>query len=129
MDKGSPLQNGAYDITGSIVVYRNPVVQIRAAIASFLNTQLSVKLYVIDNSPDDGVRELYWDERVVYVFNGRNLGFGAAHNIAMKASLGEANYHLVLNPDVYFEGGVLEGLLDFVRMRPDIGVIMPKILN
>jgi len=118
-----------HDLVGSIVVYSNPHSQIREAIGSFLNTRLDVKLYVIDNSPEDGARELCWDERVVYVFNGRNLGFGAAHNIAMKASLGEANYHLVLNPDVYFESGVLEKLLDFVRARPDIGVVMPKVLN
>jgi GT2 family glycosyltransferase len=118
-----------YDLTASIVVYCNQHSQIREAIASFLNTRLNVKLYVIDNSPEDGVRELCRDERVVYVFNGRNLGFGAAHNIAMKASLGESNYHLVLNPDVYFGGGVLERLLDYVRARPDIGVVMPKILN
>lgn len=131
MDRGLPLQfeNGAYDLTGSIVVYGNPHTQIREAIASFLNTRLNVRLYVIDNSPDDGVGELCWDKRVVYVHNGRNLGFGAAHNVAMKASLGEANYHLVLNPDVYFESGVLEGLLDFARARPDIGVVMPKVLN
>jgi len=118
-----------YDLIGSIVVYCNPHSQIREAIASFLNTRLNVKLYVIDNSPDDGVGELCWDKRVVYVHNGRNLGFGAAHNVAMKASLGEANYRLVLNPDVYFESGVLEKLLDFVRGRPDIGVVMPKVLN
>jgi len=118
-----------YDIIGSIVAYRNPPEQIRGAITSFLNTGLNVRLYVVDNSPDDRVKELCTDERVVYVFNGRNLGFGAAHNIAMKACLGEANYHLILNPDVYFESGVLEKLLDFVRARPEIGVVMPKILN
>jgi GT2 family glycosyltransferase len=131
MDKGLTLQfeNYAYHITGSIVVYRNPVVQVQAAITSFLNTQLNVKLYVIDNSPDDRLRDVCADKRIVYILNGRNLGFGAAHNIAMKASLGETNYHLVLNPDVYFWGGVLERLLDYVRARPDIGVVMPKILN
>ena len=116
-----------YDVIGSIVAYKNPSRQIRGAITSFLNTDLNIRLYVIDNSPDDRVRELCKDSRVIYVFNGRNLGFGAGHNVAVKASLGEANYHLVLNPDVYFEGGVLERLLDFVRARPEIGVVMPKI--
>ena len=122
-------ENDTYDITGSIVVYRNPVVQVQAAIKSFLNTQLKVRLYVIDNSPDDRLREVCADKRIVYIFNGRNLGFGAGHNIAMKASLREANYHVVLNPDVYFDGGVLERVFSFARARPDIGVIMPKVLN
>ena len=131
MDKGLRLQfeNDAYDITGSIVVYRNPVVQVQAAITSFLNTRLDVKLYVIDNSPDDRLREVCADKRIVYIFNGRNLGFGAGHNIAIKNSLPEASYHVVLNPDVYFGSGVLEGLFSFARSRPDVGLVMPKVLN
>jgi GT2 family glycosyltransferase len=131
MDKGLPLQfeNDAYDITGSIVVYRNPVVQVQAAITSFLNTRLDVRLYVIDNSPDDRLREVCADKRIVYIFNGRNLGFGAGHNIAIKNSLLEASYHVVLNPDVYFGSGVLEGLFSFARSRPDVGLVMPKVLN
>lgn len=118
-----------YDIIGSIVIYRNPLLQIQEAIASFLNSKLNVRLYVIDNSPDDGARALCGDTRVTYIFNGRNLGFGAAHNLAMKVSTIEAYYHVVLNPDVYFGSGVLERLLDFMRPRPEVGLVMPKILN
>jgi len=118
-----------YDLIGSIVVYRNSREQIQEAVGSFLNAELSVRLYVIDNSPDDRARKLCTDERIVYVFNGRNLGFGAGHNLALRSSLGKANYHVVLNPDVHFEKGVLEALLSFARSRPDVGVVMPKILN
>jgi len=118
-----------YDIIGSVVVYRNPARQIREAITSFLNTEMNVRLYVVDNSPDDRVRELCKDKRVIYLFNRRNIGFGAGHNIAIKASHGETDYHVVLNPDVYFKCGVLEKLLSFARPRPDIGLVMPKVLN
>jgi GT2 family glycosyltransferase len=118
-----------YDIIGSIVTYRNPVEQILEATKSFLKTQLGVRLHVIDNSPDDRMRKLWNDERVRYTFNGRNLGFGAAHNIAMRMSVEEAKYHLALNPDIYFDPGVLEKLFSFAQSRPDIGLIMPKVLN
>jgi GT2 family glycosyltransferase len=118
-----------YDITGSVVVYRNPPEQVLKAITSFLNTQLNVRLYVIDNSPDSRIGQLCTDRRVVYVFNGRNLGFGAGHNVAIMASRNEAKYHVVLNPDVYFGSEVLERLLCFARSRPDVGMIMPKVLN
>ncbi|MGC1617896.1 MAG: glycosyltransferase family 2 protein [Candidatus Acidiferrum sp.] len=118
-----------YDLVGSIVVYQNSDERIQEAVGSFLNTELNVRLYVIDNSPDDRVRGLCDDGRVSYIFNGWNLGFGAAHNIAIRHSLKEANYHVVLNPDVYFERGVLEALLSFARSRPDVGVVMPKTLN
>ena len=62
-----------YDLIGSIVIYRNPAKQIQKAMASFLNTGLNVRLYVIDNSPDDKTRELCKDERVVYIFTGETL--------------------------------------------------------
>jgi hypothetical protein len=131
MEKGLPLQfeNDVYDVTGSIVLYQNSLAEVREAVRSFLSTQLKVKLYLIDNSPNDGLRNLCSDPRVTYIFNGRNLGFGTAHNIAIKASVNEAAYHVVLNPDVYYDAGVLEELLEFGRSRPDTGVLMPKILN
>ena len=71
------------EISGSIVVYNNPEKQVRHAIDSFLRTGLNVRLYVIDNSPDNRLGRICIDDRVVYLFNGRNLGFGAAHNIAL----------------------------------------------
>src|SRR5260370_9518391 len=117
------------DIIGSVVVYRNHPEQIRKAITSFLNTNLNVRLYVIDNSPDDQVRELCGDRRVTYIFNRRNLGFGAGHNVAMKTSLTEAKYHVVLNPDVHFGPGVIEKLLDFSTSRPEIALLIPNALN
>jgi len=118
-----------YDIIGSLVVCREPLKQIQEAITSFLHTQMNVKLYVIDNSPDDQIHEVCNDRRIVYIFNGRNLGFAAGHNIAMKLSLNEAAYHVVLNPDVYFAPGVLEKLFAFASGRPEVGLLMPKVLN
>jgi GT2 family glycosyltransferase len=118
-----------FDIIGSIVVYKNPSQQVQQAVDSFLNTAMNVRLYVIDNSPEDKLREVCKDPRIVYVFNGRNIGFGAAHNIAIKSSLNQAPYHLVMNPDVYFEPGVLEALVEFASGRPDVGLLMPKILD
>jgi GT2 family glycosyltransferase len=93
-----------------------------------LNTQLKVKLYLVDNSPDDRARHLCQDPRVVYLFTGKNLGFGAGHNIALREAVNEAAYQLVLNPDVYFDSGVLEKLFEFTSTRPNIGLLMPKVL-
>jgi hypothetical protein len=118
-----------YDVSGSIVIYRNSPTEVREAMGSFLNTSLKVKLYLVDNSPTHEARDLCDDERIAYIFNGRNLGFGAGHNLALQAAIKDSGYHVVLNPDVYFGPGVLEGLLDFLRERPDVGLVMPKILN
>lgn len=118
-----------YDLIGSIVLYNNSSKQILEAVTSFLNTQLNVGLYLIDNSPDQRLLDSCKDHRVTYVFNGRNLGFGAGHNLAMNVSQNKAKYHVVLNPDIYFEPGVLETLFSFACSRPEIGLLMPKVLN
>lgn len=117
-----------YDIAASIVVYNNPHAQLSEAISSFLNTALHVHLYIIDNSADCHALTVCDDPRITYIFNGRNLGFGAAHNIALRSSIAKARYHVVLNPDVYF-GQVLPQLFHFATSHPEIGLLMPKVLH
>jgi GT2 family glycosyltransferase len=114
----------------SIVLYHNREEQIKKAIKSGLNTDLNITLYLVDNSSTDSLGELERiDKRIVYIFNNSNLGFGKAHNIALKKSI-EKNipYHLVLNPDVYFEKGILEELYDFMENNKDVGLVIPKVL-
>lgn len=114
----------------SIVLYKNNSEVLKKAISSCLSSTLLNKLYLIDNSPNDSLKDLArLDSRIIYIFNNANLGFGKAHNIAMRKSIEEnIPYHLVLNPDVYFEKGVLEELHDFMENNQDIGLVMPKVL-
>jgi GT2 family glycosyltransferase len=66
---------------------------------------------------------------VEYVFNNENIGYGAAHNIAIKKSINlNAQYHLVLNPDVYFKNDVLNCLYKYMEANQDVGNIMPKVI-
>lgn len=117
-------------INGSIVLYNNKKEQLYKAINSFLDTELSVKLYLIDNSLNDDLRNLaIRDNRIEYIFNKANLGYGTAHNIAMRKSIAESvPYHLVFNPDIYFKNGVLENIFAYMESNIDVGHLMPKIL-
>lgn len=117
-----------YKITASIVTFRNDFETLGRAIKSFLNTELDVRLYVIDNSPTDKIRKICEDRRIEYVFNNRNTGFGAGHNIGIKLAFPNSRYHLILNPDVYFGEGVLEKLYDFSEANQGVGLVMPKVL-
>lgn len=117
-----------YDISSSIVTYKNSKTMLQNVILSFLNTDLNVKLYIVDNSPTDEIQELCRDERIKYIFNNANVGFGAGHNIAIKKSLNLSKYHLVLNPDIYFEKGDLEEIYGFMELNDDIGGVMPRVL-
>ena len=114
----------------SIVLYQNSLVQLKRAIKSVLSTKLDVKLYLIDNSPADSLKILSeLNPRIIYIFNNANLGFGKAHNIAIKETLKEGIlFHLIMNPDVYFDKGVLEELYSFMKENKDIGLVMPKVL-
>ena len=119
-----------YQITSSIVTYKNNPEVLRKSVDSFLKTDLHVKLYIVDNSASNELKKHCLDRRIEYIFNGRNLGFGAGHNIAIdKAMLETTKYHLVLNPDVCFEKGTLERIYDFMERNRDIGLLMPKICD
>lgn len=119
----------SYEISCSLVTHKNNVQLVSAAINSFLDTNLNIYLYLIDNSPTNELKILGNDSRVLYIHNPSNPGFGAAHNIALKKAI-EQNfkYHLVLNPDIYFEQGNLEKLYDFMEKHPTVGHVMPKVL-
>ena len=116
-------------INASIVLYHNKKEQLIKAIESFLNTNLDVKLYLVDNSSNNELKELKSiDSRIEYIFNDANLGYGTAHNIAMRKSITDSvPYHLVLNPDIYFERGVLEELFSYMEDNKDVGNIIPQI--
>ncbi len=118
-----------YDVCGSIVVFKNDKDVLRKAIMSFLNTELNVHLYVIDNSPTDELKNVCAGENTEYIFANNNLGFATAHNIAIKNSIKNGvKYHLVLNPDMYFEKGVIKELYNFMENNLDVGLVMPRVL-
>jgi len=117
------------DISCSIVLYRNSPELVKAAIESFLQLTLSKKLILIDNSPTDELKSLLLlSKDIEYIKADKNLGFGKAHNIAMRWAVVNAKYHVILNPDVYFNAGEIEKIFHYVESNPDVGQVMPKIL-
>lgn len=118
-----------YQITATIVTYKNDSEEIRKAVDSFLDCTLNVHLYLVDNSPEPTLGQYFCDsEKVDYYFLNANRGFGAGHNVIMKQPHKMGKYHLVLNPDITFEKGALEGLYDYMERNPDVGNVMPKVL-
>lgn len=93
-------------ISATIVVYKNFILSLEVAVSSFLNTEMNVKLYIVDNSPTDYLKEQFDDPRVEYFFMNSNNGFGAGHNYIMRCPEKIGKYHLVLNPDISFNRGV-----------------------
>lgn len=118
-------------LTISIVLFKNGP-EVHKVIDSCMRSALDIHLYLIDNSPTDGLRHALNDvlqkEHVTYIFNNKNLGYGAGHNVAIRQCLQHSDYHLVLNPDVTFEPGTLEKLYDFAQKNVSIGMIIPKVI-
>jgi hypothetical protein len=117
-----------YDIIASIVTFKNDKDVLKKAIDSFLETNLKVYLYVIDNSPTNKLKDVCVRRNVEYIFSNKNLGFGAGHNIAIRKMAGRTRYTLILNPDVYFNKGTIEKLFSFMEENKEVGFVMPKVL-
>lgn len=117
------------NLNASIVLYHNSIDEISKTINSFFETSLHVKLFLVDNSSDERLSILaQGDERIEYIFNGANLGYGKAHNIAIKKSMEEGVlYHLVLNPDVFIHKGTLASLVAYMDEHPRCANIMPQV--
>lgn len=123
-------QNKKYNITISLVLYNTEEREVKKAISSLLATNLNLKIFLVDNSSKDFLKELAnIDSRIEYIFTGKNLGYGKANNLIINKVLQETEYHLVMNPDVYFEKGTLEALYDFMQANENIGLTMPRIYH
>jgi GT2 family glycosyltransferase len=84
-------------ITASVVIYNTSPPQFVKLRDSLFGCDLVKKLYVVDNSPTrmSWTEELLHDPRIHYHFCDKNLGFGLAHNIAIKNAINQgAEYHI-----------------------------------
>jgi hypothetical protein len=114
----------------TIVTYHNPIDMVLKAITSVINIVELNKIYIVDNSNNNFIeKNLPISQKLVYVKSPRNGGFGYGHNIGLKMSLNDSNvkYHLVLNPDVYFESDGLLKIINFMDKNSEIGNLMPKV--
>jgi GT2 family glycosyltransferase len=118
-----------YQLSCSVVLYNTDETLIRNLVDCLLKSSLGIKILLIDNSPEKtAAYDHLVSEKVDYIFNNSNLGYGAAHNIGIKKAIAAGiKYHLVLNPDIVFEAEVLTELLRFMDANHDIGHVMPKV--
>lgn len=118
-------------LTVSIVLYMTPVEHLRQSMVALSRISGPLHIYLVDNSPTDALRsECPLDLSHEYIHLPSNPGFGTAHNVAIrKAQALGSTYHLVLNADVGFDGDVLTPMMDYMDRHPEVGQMMPKVLN
>jgi glycosyltransferase, family 2 len=119
-------------LSASIVLYNTKTEDLKRVINSYFSYRGEKQLFLVDNSPTDKLKEIikvYPNNDIYYIFNNENMGYGKAHNIAIKKSI-EQNlpYHIILNPDIIIEKDALEKLANYMELHPEVGNIMPKII-
>ncbi|MGE5341004.1 MAG: glycosyltransferase family 2 protein [Candidatus Omnitrophota bacterium] len=118
-------------LTISIVTFNNADV-IEKALTSIHHSDLekgSYRVIVVDNSSTDETVHIVTNKfPQVTLIRSENVGFGAGHNKAMTTARDISDYHLIMNPDIYFESSTLSDLLAFMDHHPEAGLVMPKIL-
>ena len=127
----------------SIVLYQPQWQQVAELTRSLLLCSRVHRVYWIDNSPtqtdilplqtevqaQQTEGHIMSSERVCYIFNGKNLGYGAAHNIAIRESIyNDIPFHLVINPDIIITPETLPTLLSFIEQYPEIGMVAPRVV-
>lgn len=114
-----------------IIVTRNTRELTVAAVASVLAGEggFAREVIVVDNGSDDGTEAAVRAQfpGVDYLFQRRNLGFGAANNLGARAATGE--FLLLLNSDARLQPRSLADALDFLRAHPACGLAGAQLLN
>jgi GT2 family glycosyltransferase len=115
-------------ITVSIVTFHTSVALITQVVNCILKSSIN-KLFIIDNSSNDSLRIIEKkSEKIRYIHN-KNTGYGGGHNVAIRESIMmNAKYHVVINPDIYFDDDVITTLSKYMDQNSDCGLVMPKIL-
>jgi len=104
------------------IVTFNSEADIRACLAAVFRQTVPVQsIIVVDNASTDGTRAVLCEyaDGVQLVLNEQNRGFAGGHNQAL--ALSDADFCLILNPDVTLSDEYIERLLAGVRLSDDIG--------
>lgn len=117
----------------SIVLYRPDVAQLQALLDQLLLVKALRYIYLIDNSPlplpEQGMlRDM--SPKISYMYQrGRNLGYGAGHNIAIRKSIyNHTEVHLVMNSDIKVRPQDIYYLYRLMMQNPEIGIVSPHVV-
>ena len=119
------------DLTVSIVNW-NTKDELRECLTTVLSqVDITFEVIVSDNaSSDDSVDMIKGEftDRVTLLQHSQNIGFGAAHNIAIQHSRGR--YVFLLNPDSrLLDTNALAEMMRFMDDHKDVGMLGPKIID
>ena len=116
---------GLDDITVIVVTYNSG--HCIPALAESLS--LLPHVVIVDNASEDDIEERVARDlpNATLIRNSRNLGFGAANNIALR--LAKTSHALLLNPDCLPTQEFFSGILNAAGSFPDAAIIAPHLIR
>ena len=118
-------------ITASVVLFHTSQDLIDTVTRSFAPSE-NRRLFFVDNSPERP-RDMDFTEisENVFIFHtGKNLGYGSAHNIAIRKAIElQSEFYVVLNPDLSFDPSVIDELADYAHRHFDVVYMLPEVVN
>ena len=117
------------EVTASIVLYNHSVEDAAPLFEELAKEAALSEWVVVDNGGAKDACAFAASLGARCLHPGRNLGFGAAHNLAMRSIAAvDAPYHLILNPDIRMPEGTLDELATVMSAMPQVGLLMPRVL-
>jgi GT2 family glycosyltransferase len=116
-------------VTASVVLYHHYPPQVRGLFETLARDPALSEWVVVDNSGSDVACELAAELGARCIRPDRNVGFGSAHNLAVRSLTTPSRYHLIVNPDISLRQDTLMELTAIMDATPDAGVVMPRVLN
>lgn len=117
-------------INVSIVLYKTSVNELSECLSSFIDDSDINKVFLIDNYYTNTTTYELSNHKIRYIQTGHNIGFGAAHNIAIKKSIEEdIDFHLVLNSDTVLSQVSFSELILTYDSNPEFGIMIPKTIG
>jgi GT2 family glycosyltransferase len=112
------------EVTAVIVTYDSAAVL--PACLEALQSE-GVTAVVVDNASDDDSASIAERAGARVLRNPRNEGFGRAMNTGVRAAT--TPFCLLTNPDLTYQPGAVEALLDAAGRWPDAGLLAPRIVE
>ena len=117
------------NVTVSIVLHHHDLADIHSLFETLAKDKGLSRCIIVNNGGSEEACQYAASLGFQCIEPGRNVGFGAAHNMALRELGSEAApYHLFLNPDISLESGTLSELSLVMDTETQVGILMPRVL-
>ena len=137
------MMNPNPTISIGIVIFQENVnmlaqvfVHLKTAISNMSSTQFEI--YIVDNHPSSQLElplkklaesTILHEKNALlkYIKTGKNIGYGAANNLAIRAC--QSDYHLIMNPDVFVSADAFLKAIAYMQTHQEVALLTPSVFS